>query len=162
MIFIPLNNSVSFNDFDAHWEKWMTNNGLKGNQWLSDMFSIRHSWCPAYMTNYFFFRDIDDIEKRGNEQYCENEDQVLLHIIGVPWNFESVLKSIREKENQLEYEDRFGNPSLCTILGIERGVVGFYTSQIFFEFREQVVQSLNYVCYLEFDNNGDASPYAEI
>lgn len=56
----------------------------------------------------------------------------LLDFVG---NFECVLKSIREKENCLDHEDRFGSLSMFTILGIEKSVVGVYINQVFFEFQ---------------------------
>lgn len=42
------------------------------------------------------------------------------------WNYESVLESIREKENLLDHQDKFGKLTLTSILDVEKSTVGVY------------------------------------
>lgn len=51
-----LNHSQSIEEFDNRWSMWIEENGLEDNNWLIDMFHLRHSWCPVYMRDYFFSR----------------------------------------------------------------------------------------------------------
>lgn len=69
----------------------------------------------------------------------------LLEFIG---NFENVPKAIREKENLLDHQDHLGNPTLLTILGIKKSLMGVYTRQVYIEFQTEVQRSLSYVAWL--------------
>lgn len=53
------------------------------------------------------------------------------------WNYESMLKNICEKENVLDHHDRIGTPALQTLLGIEKYLIGIYTRQIFYDYKNR-------------------------
>lgn len=33
---------------------WIEENNLEENCWLADMLKLRRSWCPVYLTDYYF------------------------------------------------------------------------------------------------------------
>lgn len=60
-------------------------------------------------------------------------------------NFEGVLKTIWEKENHLDHQDRFSPSSLVTFLLNENSLLRVYTFEAFADFQWQVSSRTLYV-----------------
>ncbi|XP_021765486.1 protein FAR-RED IMPAIRED RESPONSE 1-like [Chenopodium quinoa] len=41
-------------EFENDWTKFITDNNLNDNEWLSTLYSERHMWVPAYLRDYFW------------------------------------------------------------------------------------------------------------
>lgn len=129
--------------FEERWDLLMNDCNLMHHKWLSDMFSIRDQWVPAY------FRDIPMccLMKTTSRSECSN---AVFKINSSPSNtlvqfmlcFDTSIDRQRYEQRVIEYQTDSTTPLLRTHLDIEKHASLVYTRTIFNEVQKEMCKSV--------------------
>ncbi|KMZ76176.1 hypothetical protein ZOSMA_105G00030 [Zostera marina] len=139
-----LNTSENINEFEKNWSSWATDNKLTENKWLKDMYTIRESWCPIYMTNHFFGGMQSTQRSEGMNSLVKLNVKRSSTLFEFVCSLEVVLNAQRNKLEELNHRDMDAPPLLITQLQIEKCLLYIYTTEVFLLYQQQVQKS---VCY---------------
>ncbi|MED6175284.1 hypothetical protein PIB30_076974 [Stylosanthes scabra] len=83
--------------FEGRWESFISNHGLSGNKWLSDLYADRHLWVPVYLDRHFWV-DEKELTRMQNSRkfrhYSEKRLIVWQHVSSV---FQVLLSEVLEE-----------------------------------------------------------------
>lgn len=130
-------------EFEERWQLLMTEHNLNDHEWLSTMFAIREQWVPAY------FKEIPLCCLMKTTSRCESSNALFKlkasganTLVDFLICFDSTIEGQRYKQRQLEFATMTTNPSLRTLLPIEKHAAEVFTRTIFEEVQKEIYKSV--------------------
>ncbi|KAK1431990.1 hypothetical protein QVD17_08836 [Tagetes erecta] len=130
-------------EFEERWQLLMAEHNLNDHEWLSNMLAIREQWVPAY------FKDISLSCLMKTTSRCESSNALFKlkasganTLVDFLICFDSTVDGQRYKQRKLEFTTMTTNPSLRTLLPIEKHAAEVYTRSIFEEVQKEIHKSV--------------------
>ncbi|XP_056685544.1 protein FAR1-RELATED SEQUENCE 5-like [Spinacia oleracea] len=116
-------NSETKEEFESSWKSVINEFELQNNDWLSQMFSIRNLWIPAYFRDVFLGAVLRTTSRSEMEFWMR---------------FESAVESQRHSQSMSDNDNFSLIPELKTNRDLERHASQVYTFTNFYKFQEQL------------------------
>lgn len=129
--------------FEERWELLITECNLKNHKWLSEMFSIRDQWVPAY------FREIPMCCLMKTTSRCESSNALFKTyssasntLVQFMMCFDTAIDGQRARQRLAEHATDSTCPVLFTPLPIEAHAALVYTRRIFNDIQKEISHAL--------------------
>ncbi|RWR92230.1 protein FAR-RED IMPAIRED RESPONSE 1-like protein [Cinnamomum micranthum f. kanehirae] len=125
------------------WNQIIADNKLMENDWLADIFKIRHMWVPAYLKKNFFggMSTTQRSESMNSfaKQYVEYKNSLLDFILP----FDTRVERLRYLEKKEDFENSNGRPKMKTCSLMEKQMAEVYTRNIFYKFQDELFTTMS-------------------
>ncbi|RWR80203.1 protein FAR1-RELATED SEQUENCE 5-like protein [Cinnamomum micranthum f. kanehirae] len=133
-----VHNSQTSSHFESYWNQIITDNKLMENEWLADIYKIRHMWVPAYIKeNFFGGMSTTHRSESMNafvKQYVEYTNSLLDFIL----RFDTGVERLRYLEKKEDFENSNGRPEMKTCSPLEKQMANIYTKNLFYKFQDEL------------------------
>ncbi|XP_057808940.1 protein FAR1-RELATED SEQUENCE 5-like [Salvia miltiorrhiza] len=138
--------SESGEEFEHRWMEVMESTELKSNEWLSDLYTIRHRWVPTYVKDVFAAGISSSQRAESNHSFFKRYVNHKNSLIDFIMRFNRALVNQRHEELVANHTDINERPRLITGLLMENQMTSIYTKTIFLLFQKELQQSMLYLC----------------
>ncbi|KAL3650030.1 hypothetical protein CASFOL_006433 [Castilleja foliolosa] len=146
--------------FDEQWANIMTEFNLTKDSWFTSMYDARSSWIPA------FFRDfpLSGLLKTSSVSESVNSFfgkylKKTSNLVQFFMQYENAIEAQRHAQDSLNAANTSSTPDLKTPLSIEKHARDIYTTKIFLETQEEIVDACFKCRVMNIENNGDCRSY---
>lgn len=145
--FLPFYNCVwkseTSDQFESSWDEVIKENNLQGNEWISNLYEIRHMWIPTYSNGIFSagLRSTQRSESINSffDKYVSKKNSLMDFYV----RFNRGVNRLRHNELASDRISLHTKPKLKTQLIIEAQMADIYTRKLFLCFQDEVMKSLN-------------------
>ncbi|KAL8507076.1 hypothetical protein ACS0TY_017819 [Phlomoides rotata] len=145
--------SESADEFENQWSHVMNSTELRHNEWLSNMYTIRHRWVPAYVRHIFAagMSSSQRVESSHSffKRYLDHKNSLIDFIT----HFNRALVHQRHEELVANHNDCNEVPVMVTGFPMELKMSSIYTKKIFLLFQKELQESMTYICTLISETN---------
>ncbi|KAL8487829.1 hypothetical protein ACS0TY_024225 [Phlomoides rotata] len=145
--------SKSVAEFEKQWLELMNSTELEKNEWLSNMYMIRHRWIPAYVRHVFAAGMSSSQRVESNHSFFKRYVDHKNSLVDFITRFNRALVHQRHKELVANHIDCNEVPRMVTRLLMEQQMSSIYTKTIFLLFQKELQDSMTYVCRLISSTN---------
>lgn len=138
--------SKSAEEFENKWTNLMNSTELGHNEWLSNKYTIRHRWVPAYVRHIFVAGMSSSQRVESNHSFFKRYVHRKKSLIDFITRFNRALVHQRHEELVANHNDCNEVSGMVTGFPMERMMSSIYTKRIFLLFQKELQKSLTYIC----------------
>ena len=149
-----IHNSEIQEEFESRWVDVIKKNNLEGNDWLHHLYTVKHSWVPAYLRHIFFVGMSSSQRSDSINAIVDKYVSKKTTLVELLFQVDSTLERQRELELNEDFDSRNSHPVLKTSFKMEKQMELIYTKHNFTIFQEEVLKSIDYIvhCLDESEN----------
>lgn len=130
--------SLTMDEFEESWVKFIVDYNLKGNEWLSSLYFDRKLWVPVFVKETFWagLSTIERNEKKNAffDGFIDSQTSLVQFLD----SYDNVLKSKVEKEQHADFASCNSVIPLFTYFPIEKQFQDVYTNEMFKKVQEEL------------------------
>ncbi|GJS72228.1 FAR1 DNA binding domain, zinc finger, SWIM-type, MULE transposase domain containing protein [Tanacetum coccineum] len=118
---------------------------LGENKWLGDMFDLRESWIPAYLTDVHMVGLMRTTSRSKSENHFFGKwTSPHLTLIEFLSHYDTAIDYQRYIERKNDHDSRYKTPAFKTDLPMEKEACKLYTRTLFFDVQDEMFASYKY------------------
>ncbi|GAB2266713.1 hypothetical protein Dimus_037913 [Dionaea muscipula] len=137
-------NSETPEQFEYGWQQVVVKSDLVANDWLQNIYTIRDKWVPAYMKHIFSAHMTSSQRAESTHAFFKKYVSPQNSLLDFVTRFERALAHLRHNEMKKDHNDLNEKPRLKTLYPMETSISELYTHEMFYQFQEQLFQSMAY------------------
>ncbi|GJU25016.1 FAR1 DNA binding domain, zinc finger, SWIM-type, MULE transposase domain containing protein [Tanacetum coccineum] len=131
--------------FEREWECMINEFELGENKWLGDMFDLRESWIPAYLTDVHMAGLMRTTSRSKSENHFFGK-RISPHLTLIEFlsHYDTAIDYQRYIERKNNPDSRYKKPAFKTDLSMEKEACKLYTGTLFFDVQDEMFASYKY------------------
>ncbi|GJR20035.1 FAR1 DNA binding domain, zinc finger, SWIM-type, MULE transposase domain containing protein [Tanacetum coccineum] len=147
--------------FEREWECMINEFELGENKWLGDMFDLRESWIPAYLTNVHMAGLMRTTSRSESENHFFGKwTSPHLTLIEFLSHYDTAIDYQRYIERKNDHDSRYKKPAFKTDLPMEKEACKLYTRTLFFDVQDEMFASYKYCIALSVVQTENTETYS--
>ncbi|KAJ3671561.1 hypothetical protein LUZ60_007640 [Juncus effusus] len=136
-----VNGSETPDEFESGWKNLLERYNLNEDLWLGFLFTIRHKWVPAFLTNSFFGEILKNEKFETMQKFFQKNSITTTTLRDLVSQFDKAMWIQYEREIQMDRVTGQTRPIMRTGFPMEKQASEFYTKIIFDAFQEELVEA---------------------
>ncbi|GJR07786.1 FAR1-related sequence 5-like protein [Tanacetum coccineum] len=146
--------------FEREWECMINELELGENKWLGDMFDLRESWIPAYLTDVHMAGLMRTTSRFESENHFFGKwTSPHLTLIEFLSHYDTAIDYQRYIERKNDHDSRYKKPAFKTDLPMEKEACKLYTRTLFFDVQDEMFASYKYCIALSVVQTENTETY---
>ncbi|GJS14574.1 FAR1 DNA binding domain, zinc finger, SWIM-type, MULE transposase domain containing protein, partial [Tanacetum coccineum] len=134
---------------------------LGENKWLGDMFDLRESWIPAYLTDVHMAGLMRTTSRSKSENHFFGKwTSPHLTLIEFLSHYDTAIDYQRYIERKNDHDSRYKKPAFKTDLPMEKEACKLYTRTLFFDVQDEMFASYKYCIALSVVQTENTETYS--
>ncbi|XP_024964420.1 protein FAR1-RELATED SEQUENCE 5-like [Cynara cardunculus var. scolymus] len=136
-------------EFERRWHEMIDQYNLGGDSWFTGMYSIRHSWIPAFYKNTPMSGLMKTTSRsESSNSYINIYESYWFDLVQFLNNYDVTIEKQRYRQSVHETVTRTTNPKFVTLLHLESYASSIYSRNVFFNIQKEIKKAV-WFCAIE-------------